>query len=347
MSPTPPLGTPPSPAPLPPEELPGGRAARAEPPGDHIGMLAAVPVRAGQLPRGGAEAVAEAGGRVLLVGDDVMAAAAALTGVASRVQAWEAGAYAPAAWASALATWAPVRAATVVVLPASPDGRDLAPRLAHALGRELFAGAVRVGPDGVEVARSGGLVVESHTPAGPFVATLQPGARGVPPVGAGAPPPPVERIDPPLCAGAADAVVVTVLPPDPATVDLSEARRIVAGGVGLGGADHFALLAQVAPALGASPGATRPIADAGWVPFERQIGTTGTVVDPDVYVALGISGAVQHVSGLGDPRLVIAVNLDSSCPMMEMADVAIVADAPAVLDALAARLGLVIGADHA
>ena len=86
-------------------------------------------------------------------------------------------------------------------------------------------------------------------------------------------------------------------------------------------------------------GATRVITDRGWVGHERQIGTTGVVVDPELYVAFGISGAVQHTSGLGDPRHVISVNVDPYCPMMQMSDLAVVSDANAVLDELERLLG--------
>jgi electron transfer flavoprotein alpha subunit len=135
-----------------------------------------------------------------------------------------------------------------------------------------------------------------------------------------------------------DAEVVAVLPPDPATMDLTEARRIVAGGAGLRGREEFALLARVAAALGASVGGTRVVADADLIPFERQIGTTGAMVDPDLYLAFGISGAVQHVNGLGNPDAVVSVNTDPSCPMMAMADLALVTDAEALLGELARRL---------
>lgn len=305
-------------------------------------IVAVVPVRGGWLPLGGDEAVAEAGGRAVLVGDDVDTAADQLS-AARDVALVEVGSYAPAAWAQALGGLDELRRTAVVVLPASPDGRDLAPRLARALGRPLFAVAVRVTPGEVDVARRNGLVIETHAPGEPYVATLQPGVRGVIPVPGR---PARRRID--LDVGPeGDAVVVDVLPPDPATIDLGEATSIVAGGLGLGHAEEFELLARVAPALGASLGATRPIADHGWVPFERQIGTTGTTVHPRLYIALGISGAVQHVSGLGDPEHVISVNLDAGCPMMAMADVAIVADALAVLDELSVRLGVTVGASLA
>jgi electron transfer flavoprotein alpha subunit len=135
-----------------------------------------------------------------------------------------------------------------------------------------------------------------------------------------------------------DATVLEVLEADAATIDLAEATRIVAGGAGLGDASAFALLESVGAAMGAAMGATRVVADRGDVAFKRQIGTTGVAVNPSLYVAFGISGAVQHTSGLGHPQHVVSVNLDRSCPMMAMADLAIVADARATLEALARRL---------
>jgi electron transfer flavoprotein alpha subunit len=301
-------------------------------------VIAVVPVRRGGLPAGGDEAVAECGGRALVIGEDADAAAKELAGVATDVVAVEAGAFAPAAWAAALA---PVlRDHAVVVLPGSPDGRDLAPRLAFALGRPLLAGAVRLDAHGADLARVGGLVLEHVRATGPFVATFQPGVRGVE-RGNGAEPA-TEAMTLPLAAtsGPADAEVLEVLAPDVTTMDLAEAPRIVAGGAGLPGRERFDELSRIATALGASMGATRVVTDRGWVPHERQIGTTGVVVAPELYLAFGISGAVQHTSGLGQPDHVISVNTDPHCPMMQLADVAIVADAGAVLDELAARLGL-------
>lgn len=301
-------------------------------------VIAVVVVRDGALPLGADECVAEAGGRALLVGSGTATAAKELSAATTDVRAAEVdGAFAPGAWAGALAPL--LRADDVVVLPASADGRDLAPRLAHALDRPLFAGAVLVTPERVVLVRDGGLVAEEHDITGPFVATLEPGVRGVEPPGDGAGEVSVADVELAVASGH-DVEVVEVLPPDPSTMDLSEAPRIVSGGAGLKSAGAFAALQRVATALGASFGASRVVADAGWVPQDRFIGTTGAAVHPKLYVALGISGAVQHVSGLGDPEHVIAVNVDRSCPMMSMADLAIVADAPATLDALATRLGV-------
>ncbi len=279
----------------------------------------------------------EAGGDVILMGSGCLAAAAALAAtLAARVRCAEVGDFGPGRWAAALAP--ALAEQDVVLLPASPDGRDFAPRLAAELDRPLLAGAVAVSPR-LLLARQGGLVTDEVALLGPVVATLLPGTRGVEPRPDRSRPEP-EPLELPSNPDVRDAQLLAVLPPDPATMDLSEARRIVAGGAGLRGAAEFALLAKIAEALGASVGGTRVVADIDLIPFERQIGTTGVMVDPDLYLAFGISGAVQHVNGLGAPDAVVAVNLDASCPMMAMADLALVTDAGPLLAELAARLGV-------
>jgi electron transfer flavoprotein alpha subunit len=311
--------------------------------------IAVVPVRAGVLASGGAETAAEAldadrDARVVLVGSGGREAAGELAGVAPRVELVELSGFEPGAWARALAP--SLSRAGFVVLPASPGGRDLAPRLAAELGWWLHANALSVSRGCVVCSRHGGLVQTTIAPDGPFVATLQPGVRSV-----GATETPVTAavvdldLERELDRTFPDAEVVAELPPDAATMDLSEALRIVGAGAGLMvGADdavrsRFERLVAVGEAIGASMGATRVVTDAGWVPHSRQIGTTGVVVDPRLYLAFAISGAVQHTAGLGHPDHVISVNTDPHCPMMAMADLAVVADANATLDALAEVLG--------
>jgi len=295
-------------------------------------MLAMVPVRDGELPAGGAEAVAECGGRALVAGSSPQADG--LAGIATEVTLVELGTFAPGRWADALAPL--LEDESLVVVPASPDGRDLAPRLAHVLGRRLLAGAIRVAPDHARLVRGGGMELHDVSITDPVIVTLQPGHRGVSPGGTSecsvrGIPRPDTRMD---GNTRMDPTVVAVLPPDVTTMDLAEADRICAGGAGLDGASRFAQLRAVAAALGASMGATRVITDRGWVEHQRQIGTTGVVVDPRVYVAFGISGAVQHTAGLGSPDHIVSVNTDAHCPMMQLADLAVVADANAVLDEL-------------
>lgn len=320
--------------------------------GAAVGTVAVVPVRGGTLPAGTDETVAEAGGRLVLVGDDVARALEAVAAPVDDVLLLEAGPFGPARYARALAGVEPVRNGRLVLLPASPDGRDLAPRLARALGRPLVTGAVRATDELVSVVRYGGRVEEDLAPTGPLVVTFEPGSRSVDSgAGAGArrvteesvPDGSVPEGSGPEGSGR-DARCLEVLAPDPGTMDLAEAPVIVAGGAGLGGPDDFARLERVAAALGASVGATRVVTDAGWVGHERQIGTTGVTVSPRVYVALGISGAVQHTGGIGHPDHVVSVNLDASCPMMAMADLAVVTDARALLDVLERRLSVAAGA---
>jgi electron transfer flavoprotein alpha subunit len=292
-------------------------------------MIALVPVRDAVLPAGAAEAISECGGRALIAGSGTDRVV--LDGVAADVHLVELGLFEPARWTAMLVPVIAGLADTdVVVLPHSPDGRDLAPRLALALGRPLFAAASEVTAERVRLVRH--RMLHERRAHGSFVATLQPGIRGVTVFGD---PPVVHQVDPvPSPHPTDDARVVEVLAPDVRTMDLAEARRIVGGGAGLDGAERFDQLDRFATAIGGTMGATRVITDRSWVHHDRQIGTTGVVVDPDLYVSFGVSGAVQHTSGLGHPDHVISVNTDPHCPMMAMSDLAIVADANATLDAL-------------
>ena len=184
--------------------------------------------------------------------------------------------------------------------------------------------------------------LHEQRPTGPFLATLQPSARGAVTFDGSIT---VERIEvqpiqvqPIEVHGrpTGDARVVEVLPPDVRTMDLSEARRIVGGGAGLESEDRFEQLDAFAERIGGVMGATRVITDRSWVHHNRQIGTTGVVVDPVLYLSFGVSGAVQHTSGLGHPHHIISVNTDPHCPMMSMSDLAIVADANQTLEELLA-----------
>jgi electron transfer flavoprotein alpha subunit len=321
--------------------------SHAQPAGTHsmIGGdgVAVVLVRGGVLPTGASEAVAEAGGRVLVLGTGTAVAAAEL-GAACTWYAETARA-APGTLAAALVPL--LQQVRLLVLPASPDGRDFAPRLAAALDRPLLAYATAVAVDdggtSASLARlDGRLEVEVHS-AEPCVVTLVPGVRSpwLPAPGE------VMEVALEVPAGV-DAEQLAVLEPDPATMDLAESRRVVGGGAGLvpQGADDataaatFGLLTAVAARLGASTGATRVITDAGWAHHDRQIGTTGVSISPELYLALGVAGASQHTGGLGNPRHVVSVNTDPSCPMTAMADLGLVTDARALLAELAARLGV-------
>jgi len=302
-------------------------------------MIALIPVRDGVLPAGAAETVSECDGHALVVGSGT--GDIEFDGLAATARLVELGPVEPARWTVALVPIIRQLAAQgidtdIVVLPHAPDGRDLAPHLAVALDRPLLAGATEVSAHRVRVARRGGLELHEQRPTGPYVATLQTGARG--PITFDSPAA-VDRIETPDetandVPATHDAHVVEVLPPDVQTMDLTEARRIVGGGAGLASDDRFEQLDRFAVSIGGVMGATRVITDRSWVHHDRQIGTTGVVVDPVLYLSFGVSGAVQHTSGLGHPDHIISVNTDPHCPMMAMSDLAIVADANETLDEL-------------
>lgn len=128
------------------------------------------------------------------------------------------------------------------------------------------------------------------------------------------------------------------LPPDPQDVDLSDAERIVAGGLGVGDAASMAILQDLANELNAALGGTRAVADRGWIAHDRYIGTTGKIVAPKLYIALGVSGAGQHVAGIGGSELIIAVNTDRTAPILKLADLAVVGDLHEVVPILIRKL---------
>ena len=308
-----------------------------------LSRLAIVIVRNSVLPVGAAEAVAEAGGRVLVLGSGTADAAAEL----GAPRAWHAETAGAAPAGLSLALTPLVQDVRLLLLPGSPDGRDFAPRLAAALGRPLLpnATAATLGDNGVlaSLSRLDGRVEIDVACAGPCVVTMAPGARAPQKPGKGE----VFELVLDVPAGI-DAERLRVLEPDPGTMDLAESNRVVGAGAGLlpptsPDAEARAtvdLLRAVATRIGASAGATRVVTDAGWVDHERQIGTTGVSISPDLYLAFGVAGASQHTGGLGTPRHIISVNTDPSCPMTAMADLGIVTDARALLHELADRLGV-------
>jgi electron transfer flavoprotein alpha subunit len=292
-------------------------------------MIAVLVVRHGVLPAGALEATSEVQGNVLVVGSNCAATLSELSPYATHITLCEWGNFAPSAWAQALV--AHLGREQRIVLPASPDGRDFAAHLSHHLQRPLYAGALRIGKITLELVRWSGQAVETLAAAPEFVATLQVGVRSIEEVQGEVV---ITALQAPESFAGNDAEVVDVLPPDAASIDLSEAPRIICGGAGIQTSSSFHTLFDIAKALSASVGATRVITDRSWVEHQRQIGTTGVVVNPQLYIALGVSGAVQHISGLGQPEHIVSINTDPHCPMMQLADLGIVSDANEVLPAL-------------
>jgi electron transfer flavoprotein alpha subunit len=229
--------------------------------------------------------------------------------------------------------------ATMVFLPASQMGKDVAPRVAIKLGAGLAADCIALRIDGNDViatrpvfAGKGLLDVRITTPVKVF--TLRPNIFDATEEGADAR---VEartvRLDP------ADTVtIVKEVKVAAGRPDVTEADIIVSGGRGMKGPEHFALIERLADALGAGVGASRAVVDAGWRPHDEQVGQTGKTVSPSLYIACGISGAVQHLAGMSSSKFIVAVNRDKDAPIFQIADYGIVGDVFEVLPALTEEL---------
>lgn len=244
--------------------------------------------------------------------------------------------YTTDAYVSVLESLVRARSPRLLLIADSPNGGDLAPRLAARLGVGLATGCTRLDVDADgrfhairRVYRQLQATVRLG-PAQPAMATLRPGAFGVDrPQSGRRPSTEMVAVDVGSCAGRTR--VLGVLEPDPATVDLSEAEIVVAGGRGIAGQAGWHLVEQLAAALGGAVGGTRVSADLGCIPLERVVGQSGRIIAPRLYVAAGISGASQHTSGLRDARCIVAINTDRGAPIVRMADLALLGDARQVL----------------
>lgn len=237
--------------------------------------------------------------------------------------------YSPEVFAATAAKRISEGGARVAFFAASAEGRDLAPRVAAALGVSLASDVTSYSLDGdalvvrhpVYTGKANATLRLSGTPA---VVSLRPGA-----VTAAESPrtPRIEQGAPAMDPGTAKVVVKELVDRGSARLDLGEAPIIVAGGRGLRAAENFALVEELAAAFGnAAVGATRAVTDDGWRPATDQIGQTGRVVSPALYVAVGISGAIQHLAGMRTARTIVAINRDKDAPIFKLADYGIVGD---------------------
>lgn len=243
--------------------------------------------------------------------------------------------FSPDGAAAGLAAVARREAPDIILGPATFRGRDFTARLAAeldvAMAQDVTGLAVE--NDHLVATRpiyAGKAISTVDVGDRPHMATIRPNSYPAA-TGAGAPAP-VETIE--LDAYTPGAVITSVEAATSARPDVAEADIIVSGGRGMGGPEHFHLVEELADALGAAVGASRAAVDAGWRPHSEQVGQTGKTVSPSLYIACGISGAVQHLAGMKTSKYIVAVNKDAEAPIFGVADYGIVGDVFDVLPAL-------------
>jgi electron transfer flavoprotein alpha subunit len=226
----------------------------------------------------------------------------------------------------------------LVLIGHTPNGWDVAPLVAAGLGVPLATGCSSITlenqkPRFLRKAFNGKFIHEVEiVDARPLMATVDKGAS---PAFDGATQGAVRKIDAAVDESDLKVRFVEIKKGAPGGVDLTQAQVIIAGGRGLGKAENVAAIQELADSLGGQLGASRAVTDAGWLPHEHQIGSSGVTVNPKLYIACGISGAIQHVVGMKGAGYIVAVNKDPEAPIFGVADVGVVGDLAEIVPALA------------
>jgi electron transfer flavoprotein alpha subunit len=235
------------------------------------------------------------------------------------------------------------QASPVAVLVASTaENKEVAARLAFKIGSGVLTDAIAVDSDGAtQSIFGGGVTVQAKVAQGVPVVTVRPNSYPPEPASGAAEQVAVafELSDSAKAAKVLDRVVEA----KGARPQLSDASVVVSGGRGIGNADNFKIIEELADTLGGAVGASRAVVDAGWVPHTMQVGQTGVTVSPQLYIAVGISGAIQHRAGMQTSKTIVAINKDPEAPIFELADFGVVGDlftvAPQLAEEISKRKG--------
>jgi electron transfer flavoprotein alpha subunit len=240
--------------------------------------------------------------------------------------------------AEALAAVAAQASPAAVLVSSTAENKEVAARLAFKLDSGILTDAIGVDADGATQSIFGGAItVQSKVAHGTPVVTVRPNSVA-PEASAGAGEEVTVAVE--LTDGAKAAKIVdSVVEEKGSRPSLSDASVVVSGGRGIGNADNFQIIEKLADSLGAAVGASRAVVDAGWVPHTMQVGQTGVTVSPQLYIAVGISGAIQHRAGMQTSKTIVAINKDPEAPIFELADFGVVGDLFTVAPQLTEEIG--------
>ena len=316
-------------------------------------VLAVAEQRDGEVKKATFEAIAEAGRLAGQLGGDVATAlvGAGVEGAAAGLGAWgadkvyvvdhaELANYSTEGYTAAVCAVIEQVKPDVVLFPATALGKDLAPRVAARVGAGLASDVTALAvEDGKLVATrpiyAGKAIATVAFNSAVAMATLRPNVFSAN-AKDDAKQAEVAKVD--ATIEGIRAKVTSVEKSEGATIELTEAEIVVSGGRGIGGPEHFEVIEKLAASLGAAPGASRAIVDAGWVDHQHQVGQTGKTVSPNLYIAVGISGAIQHLAGMSSSKVIVAINKDAEAPIFKIADYGIVADLFQVVPTLTEEL---------